>query len=77
VVIDRAYLDFTRLQALHQRQVSFVIRAKGNMRYTRVAWREVDKPTGMRSDQSILLTTRKLRLAYRNRPFRSIQSISR
>lgn len=39
VVVDRGYLDFTRLQALHQRQVSFVIRPKDNMRYTRVAWR--------------------------------------
>jgi len=67
VVVDRGYLDFTRLQALHQRQVSFVIRAKDNMRYTRVAWREVDKSTGLRSDQSILLATPKSRLAYPDR----------
>lgn len=67
VVVDRGYLDFTRLQALHQRQVSFVIRAKDNMRYTRVAWREVDKSTGLRSDQSILLTTPKSKLAYPDR----------
>ena len=67
VVVDRGYLDFTRLQAMHQRQVSFVIRAKDNMRYTRVAWREVDKSTGLRSDQSILLATPKSRLAYPDR----------
>jgi len=67
VVIDRGYLDFARLQALHQRQVSFVIRAKDNMRYTRVAGREVDKSTGLRSDQSILLVTPKSRLAYPER----------
>jgi hypothetical protein len=67
VVVDRGYLDFTRLQALHQRQVCFVIRAKDNMRYTRVAWREVDKSTGLRSDQSILLTTPKSRRAYPDR----------
>jgi hypothetical protein len=67
VVIDRGYLDFTRLQSLHQRQVSFVIRAKDNMRYTRVAWREIDKSTGLRSDQSILLTTPKSKLAYPDR----------
>lgn len=67
VVVDRGYLDFTRLQALHQRQVSFVIRAKDNMRYTRVAWREVDKSTGLRSDQSILLATPKSKLAYPDR----------
>ena len=33
------------------------IRAKDNMRYSRAAWREVDKSTGLRSDQSLLLTT--------------------
>ncbi|MEZ5615500.1 MAG: transposase [Rhodocyclaceae bacterium] len=27
-VVDRGYLDFARLQSLHQRQVSFVIRAR-------------------------------------------------
>lgn len=43
VVVNRGYLDFTRLQSLHQRQVSFIIRAKDNTRYTRVASREVNK----------------------------------
>ena len=55
VVIDRGYLDFARLHALHQRQVSFVIRAKDNTRYTWSASREVDKSTGLRSDQTIML----------------------
>ena len=67
VVIDRGYLDFARLQALHQRQVSFVIRAKDNMRYTWSASREVDKSTGLRSDQSILLVTAQSKLAYPDR----------
>jgi hypothetical protein len=53
VVVDRGYLDFARLQLLHQRQVSFVIRAKDDLRYTWVASREVDKSTGLCSDQSI------------------------
>jgi Transposase DDE domain len=67
VVVDRSYLDFTRLHSLHQRQVSFVIRAKDNTRYTRVASREVDKSTGLRSDQTILLTIPKSKLAYPDR----------
>lgn len=67
VVVDRGYLDFTRLQSLHQRQVSFVIRAKDNLRYNRIASREVDKSTGLRSDQTILLTTPKSKLAYPDR----------
>ena len=67
VVIDRGYLDFGRLQALHQGQVSFVIRAKDNMRYTRLASREVAKSTGLRSDQTILLATPKSKRAYPDR----------
>jgi hypothetical protein len=67
VVVDRGYLDFARLQSLHQRQVSFVIRAKDNTRYTWAASREVDKSTGLRSDQSILLATPKSKLAYPDR----------
>lgn len=64
VVIDRGYLDFARLYALHQRQVSFVIRAKDNMRYTWSASRQVDKSTGLRSDQTVALVTPKSKLAY-------------
>lgn len=67
VVIDRGYLDFQRLQTLHQSQVSFVIRAKDNTRYTRSTSREVDKSTGLRSDQTILLATPKSKHAYPDR----------
>jgi hypothetical protein len=52
VAVDRGYLDFARLYSLHQRQVSFVIRAKDNLRYTWAASREVDKSTGLRSDHN-------------------------
>ena len=45
VVVDRGYLDFERLQTLHQGQVSFVIRAKDNRRYTWSASCAVDKST--------------------------------
>jgi len=67
VVVDRGYLDFQRLQTLHQGQVSFVIRAKDNMRYTWSASRAVDKTTGLRSDQTILLATANSKLAYPDR----------
>jgi Domain of unknown function (DUF4372)/Transposase DDE domain len=67
VVVDRGYLDFTRLQSLHQRQVSFVIRAKDNLHYNGIASREVDKSTGLRSDQTILRATPKSKLAYPDR----------
>ena len=67
LVVDRGYLDFARLQSLHRRQVSFVIRAKDNTRYTWATSREVDKSTGLRSDQGIVLATPKSKLAYPHR----------
>jgi hypothetical protein len=67
VTMDRGYLDFGRLQAMHQQQVSFVTRAKDNTRYTRIASREVDKSTGLRSDQTIVLATPKSKESYPDR----------
>jgi len=67
VVVDRGYLDFARLYALTQRQCSFVVRAKDNLRYTWIESREVDKTTGLRSDQTILLVTAKSKKGYPKR----------
>jgi hypothetical protein len=55
-VMDRGYVDFARLYTLHQAQAFFVIRAKSNLQYRRVYSRPVDKSTGLRCDQTILLT---------------------
>ena len=55
-VMDKGYLDFARLFRLHQHAAFFVIRAKSNLAYTRREFRIVDKSTGLRSDQSIVLT---------------------
>jgi len=55
-VMDRGYVDFRRLNRLTQGGAFFVTRAKRNMDYTRRARREVDKTTGLRSDQMIVLT---------------------
>jgi hypothetical protein len=54
-VMDRGYVDFTRLYALHGAQAFFVIRAKSNMQYRCVASRPVDKSSGLRCDQRIVL----------------------
>jgi len=67
LVIDRGYLDFARLFALHQQQVGFVIRAKDNLRSTWIASRRVDATTGLRADQTILLATPKSKAAYPER----------
>ena len=55
-LMDRAYLDFSRLYTLHQDRAFFVTRLKRNTKYTRVYSRTVDKTTGLRCDQTIKLT---------------------
>ena len=55
-VMDRGYVDFARLYTLHQAQAFFVIRAKSNLQYRRVYSHPIDKSTGLRCDQTILLT---------------------
>ena len=55
-VMDRGYIDFKRLYELHQALAFFVIRAKSNLKYRRLYSRPVDKSTGLRYDQTIVLT---------------------
>jgi hypothetical protein len=54
-VMDRGYVDFRRLYALHQAGAFFVTRTKINMNYHRVYSHIVDKTTGLRFDQTIAL----------------------
>jgi hypothetical protein len=54
-IMDRGYVDFRRLNRLTQGGAFFVTRAKRNLDYTRRARREVDRATGLRSDQTIVL----------------------
>ncbi len=56
IVMDRGYLDFERLYQLHQLLSFFVIRAKANLQFQRRYSHPVDKATGVRSDQTIMLT---------------------
>jgi hypothetical protein len=55
-VMDRGYLDFERLYALHQAGAFFVTRAKSNFKCTRVYSNPVDRNTGLICDQHIELT---------------------
>jgi Transposase DDE domain len=54
-IIDRGYLDFDRLYAIHQALAFFVTRAKSNFRFRRLYSRPADKSTGVQSDQIIVL----------------------
>lgn len=55
-IMDRAYLDFERLNVIHSMGAFFVIRAKSNTRYRRRYSHPVDKATGVKCDQTIVLT---------------------
>ena len=54
-VMDRGYLDFSRLFALHQTGAFFVTRAKRGMDARRVYSSPTDRSTGIICDQRILL----------------------
>jgi len=54
-VMDRGYVDFARLYRFALGNAFFVTRSKRNLDCTRRARREVDKATGLRSDQTIVL----------------------
>jgi hypothetical protein len=58
-IMDRGFTDFARWFTLHQAQAFFVIRGKSNLLFRRVYSRAVDKATGLRCDQTILLTAPK------------------
>jgi len=55
-IMDRGYLDFARLYRLHLSGAFFVTRAKKNFRCQRRYSRPVDKASGLRFDQTVVLT---------------------
>jgi len=55
-IFDRGYVDFARLYRIHQSLAFFVTRAKSNFVFKRLYSQPVDKATGLRSDQIIMVT---------------------
>ena len=55
-VMDRAYLDFSRLFLFQQAGAFFVTRTKSNTRMRRIYSHPVDKTTGLIYDQTVRLT---------------------
>lgn len=53
-VMDRGYVDFSRLYRIHQDSAFFVTRAKSNFRFQRLYSHRVDKSVGLRCDQTIV-----------------------
>ena len=56
IVMDRGFVDFQRLYRLHTALSFFVIRSKGNLAFRRRYSHPHDRATGVRSDQTIVLT---------------------
>jgi hypothetical protein len=54
-VMDRGYVDFSRLFGLHQAGAFFVTRAKSNLDARRISSAPVDRATGLICDQTVSL----------------------
>lgn len=55
-IMDRGYLDFSRLYAIHNTPAFFVTRAKRKLDFRRLYSQTVNKSTGLRFDQVGMLT---------------------
>jgi IS4 transposase len=64
IVMDRGFLDFQRLYRLQTALSFFVIRTKSNLRFRRRYSHPHDRTTGLRSDQTIVLTGPKTATLY-------------
>ena len=71
-VMDRGYVDFRRLQRFVLAGAFFVTRSKKNLDCRCRASREVDKMTGLRADQTIVLAGPKSSRLYRE-PLRRVK----
>ena len=55
-IMDRGYIDFARLYNFKKQLAFFVIRTKSNFQFRRLYSRPIDKSTGLKCDQIIVLT---------------------
>lgn len=63
-VMDRGYIDFARLYRLHQAGAFFVTRAWKNLQARRRYSHPIDHATGLRSDQTIVLSGKRTKDLY-------------
>ena len=55
--MDRAYVDYERLYRITQANAYFVTRARCSFRFRRLYSHSIDKSTGLRSDQTVVLVS--------------------
>ena len=53
-IMDRGYMDFSRLYTIHQSSAFFITRAKRNLQFKRLYSHIIDKTTGIQCDQVIV-----------------------
>lgn len=63
-LMDRAYIDYHRLYLFHLYGAFFVVRAKRNFTFRRLSSHAVDKSTGLRCDQTVVLRNRNVSKEY-------------
>jgi len=63
-IMDRGYISFKRLYAIDQAGAFFILRGKKFLDYRRIKSHDVDRTTGMRSDQTIRLAGEKVKHDY-------------
>jgi hypothetical protein len=63
-IMDRGFIDFARLAVITENLAYFVVRAKASLAYCRRSYRPVERATGLRSDQTIMLRIRHSRRLY-------------
>jgi hypothetical protein len=54
-IMDRGYLHFKRLHTINKQQAYFIVRSKHSLSFKRIYSRPIDRTTGLRCDQTIIL----------------------
>lgn len=54
-IMDRGYLHFKRLRSIHECHAYFIVRSKESLSFKRIYSNPVDKITGLKCDQTIIL----------------------
>lgn len=63
-IMDRGYIDYTRLYKIQMASAFFIIRAKTNLKFKVLQTSKIDKTTGLRCDQRIRFARAKAQTQY-------------
>lgn len=66
-IVDRGYVDFEWLWSIQQTNAFFVTCLKRSLKWNRIISHPVDKSTGVRADQEIIMTSSRLKKFYPKR----------